>query len=148
VLAGRSENGSAEAITKLATDAGHPDLIEALGPVAHDSLADVLADADVFAAPSHQEGGPGFVYLEAMASGLATVGTRGSGVAEIIDDGVTGVLVAPRDPVGLAAALGRLLDDESERARLGAAARARVEAEFEPSRSLDRLEAFYATVVA
>lgn len=68
--------------------------------------------------------------LEAMSSGLPLVGTNVGGIPEIIEDGVSGMLVEPRRPDQLAAAYLRLLGDADLRKRLGAGARARVEREF------------------
>jgi glycosyltransferase involved in cell wall biosynthesis len=68
--------------------------------------------------------------LEAMSSGLPLVGTNVGGIPEIIEDGVSGMLVEPRRPDQLAAAYLRLLGDADLRTRLGAGARARVEREF------------------
>ncbi|PLX23559.1 MAG: hypothetical protein C0600_14490 [Ignavibacteria bacterium] len=68
--------------------------------------------------------------LEAMASGLPLVGTRVGGIPEIIEDGVSGILVEPRSPDQLAEQFVRLLKSEALRAQLGAGARKRVEEEF------------------
>jgi glycosyltransferase involved in cell wall biosynthesis len=81
--------------------------------------------ADVFCLPSLQEGF-GIAYLEAMAAGLPVVATRTTAVPEVVPDGEVGLLVPPRDPDALAAALARLLDDEPLRRRLGEAGRRRV----------------------
>lgn len=82
--------------------------------------------ADVFCLPSLQEGF-GIAYLEAMAAGLPVVAARAAAVPEVVPDGEAGILVPPRDPAALAAALERLLDDEALRRRLGEAGRRRVE---------------------
>jgi glycosyltransferase involved in cell wall biosynthesis len=66
--------------------------------------------------------------LEAAASGLAIVASRVGGNPEIIQDGTTGLLVAPADPVALRDALLRLLDDSTLRLRFGVAARDWVQA--------------------
>jgi ATP-binding cassette subfamily B protein len=144
LLVGRSEHGLAERLAAQAADDGWPNLVEALGAVPHDDLPAVLGRAHVFAAPSHHEGGPGFVYLEAMACGLATVACEGSGVDEVIEHGVDGWLVPPSDVDALAAALRHLLDDEALRERLGRAARARVVEEYDAERCLDQLVQVYA----
>jgi glycosyltransferase involved in cell wall biosynthesis len=76
---------------------------------------------DVLVLPSYEE--PfGTVLAEAMAVGTPVVATRVGGLAEVVDDGVTGRLVAPGDPAGLAAAVLEVLRD---RDRMGAAARER-----------------------
>ncbi|MEB3271900.1 MAG: glycosyltransferase family 4 protein [Synechococcus sp.] len=68
--------------------------------------------ATVFCLPSIQEGF-GIVYLEAMAAGLPVVATTAAAIPEVVPDGQAGVLVPPRDPAALAAALLRLLQDPS-----------------------------------
>lgn len=62
------------------------------------------------------------VALEAMSLGKAVIATRVSGVLDILNDGVTGLLVPPRDPVALAEACGKLADDDNLRGRLSNAA--------------------------
>jgi glycosyltransferase involved in cell wall biosynthesis len=81
-----------------------------------------LEQAAVVCTPSRREG-VGGTCREAMAYGRAVVATAVGGHVEAIEDGVTGVLVPPRDPAVLRAALERVLGDADERARLGTAAR-------------------------
>ena len=81
------------------------------------------AMAAVVAVPSHSEGSPN-VVLEAMAAGLPIVSNRVGGVPEILEDGVTGLMVEPLRPEAMANALSGLLNDADLRARLGAAAQA------------------------
>jgi glycosyltransferase involved in cell wall biosynthesis len=91
-------------------------------------VADVrplLHAADLLVHPSLAEGLSNIV-LEAMAVGLPVLGTRTGGLVEQIEDGVTGVLVAPRDADALAAAIIALLRDGGARARMGSAGRVRV----------------------
>lgn len=76
---------------------------------------------------SHSEGLPN-VVLEAMAAGLPVVATAVGGVTELVEDGVTGLLVDPADPPALAQAIRTLVDDPERRAQMGAAARRRAEA--------------------
>ncbi len=76
----------------------------------------VLSSVDL---PGIMEGMPTTV-IEAMAAGLPVVATRVAGVPEVVRDGVHGLLVEPADAARLAAAIGRLLDDDQLRLKLGA----------------------------
>ena len=71
--------------------------------------------------------GFGLVFAEAMAAGLPVVACRAAAVPEIVRDGETGLLVAPRTPAALAAALERMLTDDGLRKEMGMAGRTRVE---------------------
>ena len=84
----------------------------------------LLGAADVFVLPSRHEGMP-LAALEAMEAGLPVVGTRVIGTAEVVVDGRTGLLVPPRRPAPLGAALAQLLRDPAARAAMGAAGRRR-----------------------
>jgi glycosyltransferase involved in cell wall biosynthesis len=75
----------------------------------------------------------------------AVVATDISGVSELVEDGVTGLLVPPGDPAALAAAIERLVRDPALRHRLGAAGRDRVRAEFDLAANTRQLaERFFA----
>lgn len=108
-----------EDLRRLASDLGISHRIEWVG-VRADTALDFRA-ADVVIAPSRWEG-LSLVFLEAMACGSALVVTSVQG-SEVVGD--AGVIIAPEDPNGLAAAIDALLDDENERKRLGAEARQR-----------------------
>jgi D-inositol-3-phosphate glycosyltransferase len=82
------------------------------------------------------------VALEAMSAGVAVLASRVGGIPEAVLDGETGVLVSPGDPVALADALDRLMDDPATRERLGAAGRERVPMFTAPA-VLPRYEAAY-----
>lgn len=77
--------------------------------------------------------------IEAMAHGIAVVSTRTGGIPELITDDSVGLLVAPQDPQALADALGRLLGDPGESARIGASARTRVRESWTATRSAEIL---------
>lgn len=91
--------------------------------------------------------GFGIVYLEAALAGRASIACRSGGQADLIEDGVNGVLVEP-DVESIASALRRLLSDPSAFGRLGAAARARALAEFGIARFDERIKAMVATTAA
>jgi glycosyltransferase involved in cell wall biosynthesis len=84
------------------------------------------------------------VCAEAMAHGRPVVAGAVGGLLDLVVDGETGVLVPPRDPAALRAALDRLLDDEALRARLGAAARERIRDRFSWRAVTDATLALYA----
>ena len=81
-----------------------------------------------------------------MAQGRPVVATRAGGVGEVVEDGRSGVLVEPGDPVELAAAIGALLADDGLRERLGAAARERAAA-FDIGAAARRMEQVYAELL-
>jgi glycosyltransferase involved in cell wall biosynthesis len=85
--------------------------------------------AAVVCCPSRREG-YGVVAREAMAHGRPVVATAVGGLVDAVEDGVTGLLVPPRDPDALRAALERLLADPDLRSRLGSAARERARERF------------------
>jgi glycosyltransferase involved in cell wall biosynthesis len=97
-------------------------------------IPDLLNAMDIFVLPSHSEG-VSLALLEAMAAGLPVIASAVGGLPEVIAAGVNGVLIPPRDPGALAAALARLLAEPDLARRLGDQARRDVEAHY----SLDRL---------
>ncbi len=92
-------------------------------------VADLLPAFDVFALPSRYEGLPTAV-AEAMASGVPVVATAVNAVADLVEPGVTGLLVPPARPDLLACAVGYLLDTPAEAARMARAARSRIGARY------------------
>jgi glycosyltransferase involved in cell wall biosynthesis len=95
---------------------------ESVGFVPPGALGRYYERAAVVVCPSRREG-YGVVAREAMAHGRPVVATSVGGLADAVEDGVTGLLVPPRDPAALRAAVERLLADGELRSRLGAAAR-------------------------
>jgi glycosyltransferase involved in cell wall biosynthesis len=113
---------------RLTTRAGVRSRFEFVGHVGsscREELADLYRRALIFVLPSYHEGMP-TVLLEAMACGAPVVATAVGGSREVVEDGVNGLLVPPRDPPALARAIGRLLSDAQLRHSLGERARGTV----------------------
>jgi len=137
----RTERDDAELVVigKLRQGSKIPATLERLGldgsvrfvhGVDDEEIVRLYAEAAVAVVPSLYEGFS-LPAVEAMACGTPIVATTGGALPEVVgQDGETGLLVAPGDPSALALAIGRLLDDDDLRARLGAAGRARVLREF------------------
>lgn len=100
------------------------------------------AAASVYVQPSRRET-LGLAALEAMAIGLPVVASAVGGLTEVVEDGVTGVLVPPEDPEALAAAVAGLLRDPGRARRMGAAGRARVAERFTISAMAERMLEIY-----
>lgn len=120
--------------------------VEGLGRLTPQELAELYRGAAVVVHPSVWPEPMSRVLLEAASVGCAIVATRVGGTPEVIEDGVTGLLVPRGDAPALAAAITRLLDDPVLARRLGAAAKATVEAAYGPDATVGRLIAAYGTV--
>ena len=121
------------------------DCVKLLGN--RDDVPAILAGSDVFVLSSVAEGIP-LTVLEGMAAGLPVVATRVGGVGEVVVDGATGTLVAPSNPVALADALRRYVDDEALRLQHGCAGRDRVEKHFSLPVMLSAYSALYDGLLA
>lgn len=144
VLALAGDGPERERLERLAADLGVAERVRFLGR--RDDVPELLAACDVFALPSLYEGSS-LAVLEAMAAGRPIVSSAIGGTDELIEDGVCGLLVAPRDSAALAAALRRLLDDSPLRERFAAAARARVERDLTRERMAERVTGVYADLL-
>ena len=107
-----------------------------------EDVVSLMRSADLFVMSSVTEG-LGSALLDAMALGLAVVGTRAGGIPEAVVHGKTGLLVPPADPAALAAAIVELLTDPARRQALGDAGRARVTERFGVARLVDGTLAAY-----
>ena len=117
-IVGPSRNNYHKQLQALAERLEIRDAVEFTGAITSGSaLRNTYDDADVFVLPSLSEGTPK-VILEAMSRGLPVVSTDVGAVGDLIEDGRTGLLVSPRCPASIAAALQRLLCDAELRTRI------------------------------
>ncbi|MBI1735576.1 MAG: glycogen synthase [Candidatus Rokubacteria bacterium] len=120
----------------------HPNVkwIDTMVPV--EEVVQLYSHAAVFACPSVYE--PfGLINLEAMACGTAVVASAVGGILEVVEDGVTGLLVPPARPDDLAGALRKVLDDPERARAMGVAGRRRVEDHFSWASVAERTERVY-----
>jgi glycosyltransferase involved in cell wall biosynthesis len=117
-------------------------VVEFVGVVAGDEKRRVLAEADVFVLPTRYppEGQP-FAILEAMAAGLPVVSTPRGAIPDMVEDGVTGLLLPEGDEAALLGGLRRLVESPAERWAMGAAARSRYQRMFTEEATTRRLVA-------
>ena len=124
----------------------HPNVlwIDAMVPV--DTVVQLYSHAAVFVCPSVYE--PfGLINLEAMACETPVVASAVGGILEVVEDGVTGLLVPPARPDELAAALRRVLENPELGRRLGRAGRRRVEERFSWASVAERTERVYGEAI-
>jgi glycosyltransferase involved in cell wall biosynthesis len=95
------------------------------GEISREKLVEHYRAADLLVLPSIYAEGFGIPIIEAAATGMPTVATRRGGMPEVVVDGKTGLLVESGDAIGLAGAVGRLLENSAARQAMGAAARQR-----------------------
>lgn len=129
------------ALEAMAGRLGLDDRVRFAGALPADETLALYGDADVFCLPSFAEGLP-VVLMEAMAAGVPVIASRTSGTPELVEDGVTGLLVEPGAPRDVANALTALAGDLELRRRLARAARERVEAEYDLRANVAKLRAF------
>jgi glycosyltransferase involved in cell wall biosynthesis len=113
------------------------------GALAASAARDEMAHAAVLVMPSLWFEGFPMTLLEAFARETPVVASRIGSLAELVEDGVTGRLVAPADPAALATAIEAVLGDPAAAARMGRAARAVVNARYDPASNGARLEEIY-----
>ena len=107
-----------------------------------EDVPQLLAASDLLVLPSLYEGLPN-VVLEAMRFRKPVVATAAPGTTEVVADGVTGLLVPMRNPVELARAIRRVIEEPGLAQRLGEAGRARVESEFRAATMIERFAELY-----
>jgi len=145
LLAGTAEPGYAGTLRELAARLGIADRIHMVG--FQDPIRPFLGALDLYVHPALMEGF-GIALVEAMAAGKAVVATRTGGVPEVVEQGETGLLVAPGDPDRLRAAVVELLGDGPRRERMAAKGFARARQRFDLGRTVAELEQLYGEVLS
>jgi glycosyltransferase involved in cell wall biosynthesis len=131
-----------EKLEPLVASAGMGEHITFLG---HRSDVMIVArDFDIFVLPSLSEGLP-ISIIEMMATGLPIVATNVGGIPEQVEDGVNGFLIAPRDPLALAHAIGRLYAEPALRLAFARSGQTRARALFDARTMLEATEAAYSS---
>ena len=143
------KGGQREALKALIQELGLQEQVRLLGPRPQDQVLVAYQEAALFALPcvvgndGNRDGLP-TVLLEAMATGMPVISTDLTGIPEIIDHDVNGLIVPQGDAVALADALEDLLGDPVRRERMGIAARFKVEQSFDVLKSVTRLHQWLA----
>jgi glycosyltransferase involved in cell wall biosynthesis len=140
VVVGPADDDKADALPAEVMERARADGVRFLGM--RDDVEALYRGMDVYVLASHREGFPRSA-MEAAASGLPIVATDIRGCRQVVDDGVTGVLVPVRSPEALGAALAELLRDPARRERMSAAAVTRGRTEFDQARVIDITLATY-----
>jgi glycosyltransferase involved in cell wall biosynthesis len=139
VLAG---DGEVEATRSSVREMGLGERIDVPGWIGAAEASDLLARSDVLVLASHAENMP-LSVLEALAHGVAVVATPVGTTPEILESGVSALLVQPGDVDGLTAALAALIDAPEMRARIAAAGHVVFRRHLDISNAADRLAALY-----
>jgi len=141
-----------QALENQVTQLGLNDCVRLVGAQTHDMVCRAYQRASIFVLPcivagdGDRDGIPN-VLAEAMAMGIPVVSTAISGIPELIDDGVDGLLVPARDSAALASATRRLLDSHELRRRLGAAGRRKVCQNFDSRQTTSRLKELFVAAI-
>jgi glycosyltransferase involved in cell wall biosynthesis len=144
-LIGPTDDAKADAVRAADLDRARERGVSVLGERA--DVDRLYAGMDLFVLASHREGFPR-AAMEASAMGVPVIATAIRGCRQVVDDGVTGRLVRPRDAGLLAATVAGLAADPAGRARMGTAARRRALVEFDQQRVIDITLALYAELLA
>lgn len=140
VVIGPTDDDKSDALPPAVTAQAERNGVRLVGH--RDDIEDCYRAMDLYVLASHREGFPRSA-MEAAASGLPIVATDIRGCRQVVDDGVTGVLVPVRSPEALAGAISGLLGDPDRRSAMSAAAVERARTHFDQQRVIDVTLATY-----
>lgn len=129
-----------ESARKLSAELGVQDALHFVGQ--RNDVPAILAASNLYLMTSHWEAFA-LALLEAMAAGLPVVAPCLDGIAEAVEDGVSGMLIPPGDLNGMAEAVQSILRDPALSSRMGANARRRIEQDFTRAQMTDKLMKVY-----
>ena len=134
VVAGPADPSKQDAMSQADLDEAETSGVRLLGH--RDDIEAVYAATDIFVLASHREGFPRSA-MEASAMSLPVIASSIRGCRQVVDDGVTGLLVPARDPEALAKAIASLVDDERRRKRMGETGTLKAKKEFDQQRVIE-----------
>lgn len=147
ILVGDITNGTAEKVSCLAKETGCGERLEIRPWARRDQVPDLFAETSVFTFPSIWPETLGIVGLEAMACGVPVAASDVGGVRQWLRDEENGLLVRPKDPGALAAAIDQMLVSHERLLAMGRSGIATVRDGFLPSQHVERLLAIYQNAI-
>ena len=133
-------------LERLIADCGLAGSAEVVGPVPPEAVPALINTSSLVVVPSRWDEPFGLVALEAALMARPVVATRAGGLAEVVEDGTTGILVDREDWRALGEAIVRLLESPPAADAMGAAARQRAREQFDWDRCVDEYERLYEQV--
>jgi colanic acid/amylovoran biosynthesis glycosyltransferase len=134
-------------LQRLVDELGLSDRVHLVGAKSQDEVIEALQESDMLFSPSLAEALP-VSLMEAQAVGLPVLATQVGSVDQIVENGISGYLVAPGDVEAMRRRLGDLMDRREDRARMGRLGRRHVEENFDIERLNDRLVCIYTELLA
>jgi glycosyltransferase involved in cell wall biosynthesis len=141
------ESAESLKVKELILELGLEDRIHYIGTVSEEQKSKESLAADIYASPTHVEDLP-YAVLEAISYGLPCVATAVGGIPSIIESGVNGILVPPKNIDELAGAIEQLIHDPDLRRRLGQAGRKTIKQKFTWDSPADEMYALYQEICA
>jgi glycosyltransferase involved in cell wall biosynthesis len=143
LIGAEADRGYAKRVVRpLMSVLGVGDAVQFAGPLGEADVAAAMARATMLVLPTYMDTAPN-VVVEAQVVGTPVIASAVGGVPDMVEDGVTGLLVPPGDSAALAAAILRILKDPSEAQRLGTQGRAKARPEHQPEVQVEKLVRIY-----